>query len=580
MTVAGSITRHPRIALCLAIVLALLLRVQNLGMGFYADDYGHQLVLAGEGLEGIAMGPSGLYDFGVAPRPGEPLFELGSFAWWTDPDWKVRFFRPLTSWSLWLDHAVFGNNAVGYHATSLVLFAVLCAALFALFRALSLGLIPSLLALLLFASEDGSAVVVGWVAHRNSLIELLCTVLAVLVLAQGRLTALRLAGSLLLAACACMAKESGITAFALIAAWLWLRRCEGVDRPMTRSGIALALGAALAFVLWLAWAGYGANTPFYPTPWGDPDRFLAHLTTLAGLAPFALVAPFPLDVFYIRPQLLPVGLLLLVPISLVLCAYVMRRARKHPAAAFLAFWFVVSLLPQGGAPLSDRLLFGSMVGAAGLLALTLAAMPVGRSARVVRVLLVLSSLVLSPLVLVARNQNLDDLAATLRASIVAADVGDPALGRREVFILQASPTTLIGLVPSSAWFVETGDLQVRMWPMQMGVRPLRWTRTGERSFELESLAEPFLGSAFEDVFRSTAGTPPVGHTWRTAAFSVEAIAVDSGGLRTIRVTCERPLDDEAMRFLVWRAGALRHVPPPPLGESIQFERGFRPATMP
>jgi hypothetical protein len=551
-------------------------------MGFYVDDYGHQIVLAGEGLEGIAMGPSGLYDFGLAPRPGEPLFENGSFAWWTDPDWKVRFFRPLTSWSLWLDHAVFGRNAVGYHATSLILFAVLCAALFALFRALNLGLIPSLSGLLLFALEDGSAVVVGWIAHRNSLIELLFTVLALVVLARGRPTALRLAGSLLLAACACLAKESGVTAFALIAAWLWLRRREGTNRE-TRVGIALSLGSALAFVLWLAWAGYGANTPFYPTPWGDASLFLRRLGILAGLAPFALAAPFPLDLFYIRPELLPFGLAILVPVSLVLGVYVMGLTRGHPARVFLALWFLLSILPQGGAPLSDRLLFGSMVGAAGLLALALEALhgtPKGLVARWARRLLVASALVLSPLILVARNLNLNDLSARVREAIVGADVGEPALGRREVFILQTSPATLVGVVPSSAWFIETGDLDLRMWPMQMGVRPLRWTRTGERSFELESLGKPFLAGAFEDIFRSKAATPSVGHTWRTAAFTVEAMAVDPAGPRTIRVTCERSLDDEAMRFLVWRDDRLSHVPPPPLGESIDFERGFRPATMP
>jgi hypothetical protein len=94
------------------------------------------------------------------------------------------------------------------------------------------------------------------------------------------------------------------------------------------------------------------------------------------------------------------------------------------------------------------------------------------------------------------------------------------------------------------------------------------------------LGKPFLAGAFEDIFRSKAATPSVGHTWRTAAFTVEAMAVDPAGPRTIRVTCERSLDDEAMRFLVWRDDRLSHVPPPPLGESIDFERGFRPATMP
>jgi hypothetical protein len=99
----------------------LALHLPTLGMGFFTDDYSHQIIL--QGAEHPTLRPWSLYDFGGVPAPDEPGRQFGFFPWWTSPDWKIRFFRPLTSLTLWLDHFLFGRWSVGYHLTSLAWFA-------------------------------------------------------------------------------------------------------------------------------------------------------------------------------------------------------------------------------------------------------------------------------------------------------------------------------------------------------------------------------------------------------------------------------------------------------------------------
>jgi hypothetical protein len=174
------------------------------------------------------------------------------------------------------------------------------------------------------------------------------------------------------------------------------------------------------------------------------------------------------------------------------------------------------------------------------------------------------------------------MAASLRAAITTADVGAPALGRREVFLLQASPTLFVGLVPSSTWYVETGDADVRWWPLQMDARPLAWTRVDERTFDLESRGRPFLAEGFEGVFRTRSAVSK-GERWTTAAFTVEALEPDGdrgGGLRSFRVHCQDALDLERVRFLAWRDGALRRIAPPAVGDTLELGPGYKHFGMP
>lgn len=559
--------RGRRALLALVILAGLLVHASCLSWGFYADDYAHQLVL--HGAEHPSLKPWNLYDFGAFPQPGSADWERGSFPWWTAPDWKVRFLRPLASCSLWLDHALFGDRALGYHATGLVLFALLLWASHGLYRAWGLAPGAALLATLFVAVEDGGTIPVGWIANRNSLVEALFVVLAVLVVARAkRASAATVMLAFALALGAALSKESGVVAFPLVALSLFARTDETPARlKLAAAGASVA--CALGYVALLVGAEYGAHSAFYPTPWGEPAAFVRGLVLLLGTAPPAMASPFPPDVFWIAPELAQAavwGSLVLIPVYFTGAASV---ALRLPRATPFLLWTLATLAPQGGAPLSDRLLLVPMIGFAPLLAL---AVTRGRAAggwrRVGAWVLFALAGPLSALSCFGRGVQFTEISARLRAVVLEAEVGAPELGQRDVFVLN-SPSAVATLMPLPTWVRETGDEGVRFWLLQLGKRELTWTRTGASTFELRSEGAAFLTGPVEAVFL---GEPPrslAGRSWETSLFRVEALEAEPQGLRSVRFTLSSDLDRPGVRFLAWDGERLARVATPAVGESVR-----------
>ncbi len=558
-----------------AILLGLLVHAPALFWGFFSDDYGHQVVL--DGARGQpTMRPWNLYDFGGAPQPGEVNYETGAFPWWVDSDWSVRFLRPLTSLSLWLDHALYGAWAPGYHATGLLLFALLLLAAHALYRGLGLAPGAALLATFLVAVEDGTSFTVGWVANRNSLIEALLTVLACLALVRAPRVAPRaLALALALAAGAALAKESGVMAFAFVALLCWARARRGSDaEPLARRGALFAAACAALYLACLLGLGYGARSVFYPTPWGDPAAVLKGLVLLGGAAPLAMATPFSSDVLFLFPRLaegfLPyAGVLALCFLGAGAIAW-----RRSPPAGVLFAGAVLALLPQAGAPISDRLYLVPLIGCAGLLALWIEAWRARAGARRLAAWLLLALAgPISALSCLARSVQFVSLGRGLRSVVLDAEVGTRAEGPREALVLNA-PSQVAVLTPLTTWFAETGDESLRFWTLQLGRRPLAWTRVDARTFELRAEVEAdeaLLAGQLERVFLSHEPEVAPGRTWRTALFEVEAVETEPF-FRGARFTLPAPLEDPRFRFLAWSDGRLRRVAPPRAGETVHVPR--------
>jgi hypothetical protein len=583
---------RPLRALALVILFGLLLQVPSLFLGFYADDYVHRLAL-GEQRELMPMRPWSLYDFGTRAEWARFEAAEGAFPWWTSPDWKVRFFRPLTSLTLWLDHAVWGERASGSHLTSLVLYALLLALVHRTFRLLGLARRTALLGLLLFELSDASVIPVGWIANRNSLLEALFATGALVMLfrAPGVPRAGSILGALLCGIGASLSKESGVFVFPLVALLLIARALRA------ESGRARALaGAASACALFFGWigalalAGFGTRSLFYVTPWEEPARFAGNVLVLATGGLLSLAGPFPLDAVTVAPELrVPIvvaGLLAGVPLAL----WIARSIAGRAGALALASWTFLFLLPQGGVAPSDRLLFGSSIGAAGLLALFFEAQRerklAGESSRLalglVR-LLFLAATAGSGVSLVVQELGLVGLADHLRTKALATDIGPHTHGEYEVIVLQTE-SQMQAFTLGETWRGEGGDPRVRFWLAQAGSRPLRWTRVNSNAFELESLGEPFLTGLFERVYLAHEPDLTPGTTWHTKLFTVETIAAvqavaesdasaaSEAGLYKLRFTLDRPLDAPSIRFVRPVEGVLTRIDPPEVSEPVVLEK--------
>jgi hypothetical protein len=571
----------------LAILVGVALHLPSLFWGLYADDYGHEVVLRDPGAS-ETMGPLSLYEFGGTPEPGSAMWESGALPWFTSPDWEVRFLRPLASLARAVDSAVWGERVWGMHLTGLLLFALLEALVFALYRALSLSPRAALFGLVLFAVEDGAVLPVGWLAQRNSLLAALFTVAALLVAARAKRPAqgARWAFACLLALCACACKESGVVAFALLAVFaLWRRSVDpgalSLRRALAAAGV--ALGLAGAWVLLIVAGDYGANSLFYPVLWESPGEFAARGVRLLLTAPLALVSPIGLDALFVEPSLtLPTAMLsaaLLLAARRPLC----RLLRDRPAAPFLAVWVLLSLLPQAGAPISDRLLMDASVGAAGLLGLALSRAPRPgppwrRAVVLVPAAVVLVAVAGQALSLLGRGVLFMELSRLGREEITTAEIGPPGAGQTDVIALQFA-SSLAGLSAGPTLVYETERRDVRFSPLQFGRRALGLTRVDSRTLDVTSLDEPFLRHPVEEVLLTTRDAPRVGTRWHTAFLEVEALAVDATGLRTIRITAAAELDSPSVRLLACRDGALRAVDPPAIGETLTLPRAPAPIPM-
>ncbi len=592
----GSRWSSPR---TLALFLAgfVLLHAPSLWWGFFADDFGHRLVLENP-TEHPTMRPWSLYDFGDPTSP--KVRDDALFPWWTESDWRGRFFRPLTSVSLWLDHAVWGRWAPGHHLTNLALQLALLGTLLWLYRRVGLGAGVALLALALFALEDGSALVVGWIANRNSLLEALFAAAALGVALRAREKGgAHTTLALVLAGLATLCKESGVAVLAGCAL-LWFhpgapgttparqsyyayqgKGEEGKDpsragarRSQMRGASLVAAGLAATFLAFFVLAGYGVKSLFYPTPWGEPSLWLEHLGTMLVAGPASLLAPFPIDVLMAAPATFWPGMACAV---LVLClvgpAWV-RAARATPYGFFLASFALFSLLPQASALPSDRLLFVPALALAPITAtwLTTALAPdAGKWTRRIARTAALTALPLSGVFLVVRGLAFVHIAEISRRAVTTAELDARPPARRDALVLQA-PSGIALLGSRAPWLYETGDRLTRIHALQLGQRALRWTRTDERTFELESLDEPFLTNLFESVFRTSSRAYQPGERLRTSAFEVELLECAAEGVRRFRVRCDEPLESERFVFLTWREERLRRLPVPALGESVVLER--------
>src|SRR5262245_47354070 len=112
--------RWPRGWVVMAVALALCLPA--LRADFFTDD---QVLLAE--IEGRLPGVRAWDLYSFCPDAGglQRTVDVGAYPWWTNPEVRIRLFRPLPSLLMHAEHAVFGRRALGYHLVTLAVFAAM-----------------------------------------------------------------------------------------------------------------------------------------------------------------------------------------------------------------------------------------------------------------------------------------------------------------------------------------------------------------------------------------------------------------------------------------------------------------------
>lgn len=381
-----------RIELCVILGLGAILFLPAVRAPLFLDDF-----LQGAMVEGTFPAPRGvfdLYDF-VDDHNRAQLMQRGLLPWWTDARLTLRFFRPLSSALLFLDHKLTSHAALPMHLHSLAWW--VAASLAA--RALFLRVLPARgsttpgvcggpgdparashgarFATAVFALAPCHALPLAWLANREVLVALTFGALGLARLAGFRDSSRPRDGlvAALLFVLALLGGGEYALCFGGYVIAMDLVRREGIGRRVL--GWAPFAVPAAAYLAARAVLRYGAaGSGFYSDPLRDPVAFL----TQAPMRFVSLVASgwLSVDVEWWRFGVARWGLLALVAVSAFVAVPTLSFVLRHEdevtrrSARWLLFGSLLSLVPVLAVVPARRLLGVSMLGVAAVVGLVLA----------------------------------------------------------------------------------------------------------------------------------------------------------------------------------------------------------------
>lgn len=334
----------------------------------FLDDH-----LQGAMVEGTFPAPRGafnLYDFVAGDRA--LLAQRGLLPWWSDSNLTIRFFRPLSSALLWVDHRVFSHAPLPMHVHSFVWWGLAVLSVRALYERIFSPRI-TLLASAIFALAPCHALPLAWVANRETLVSLVFGALALT--AQARWREDRRAKDGLLAGALFGLALLGGGEYALcfggyVVAMDVVRRESVVCRIR---GWAPFVVPAIAYLAVRHSLGYGTSgSGYYSDPLRDTGAFLT-------AAPSRAVALLATGWLTLDPDEWRLGAArwLLAAIVVIAAAGLVIPVRRafaalpkpaRASATWLLVGSTVALVPTLAVVPSRRLLGASMVGVAALVA--------------------------------------------------------------------------------------------------------------------------------------------------------------------------------------------------------------------
>ncbi len=549
-------------------LLAAALYLPALWVPFLADDWLFLAMLEGDPVL-PPRPPWGLFHLSLVDGEQYPGGVQGTlFQWWTSPAFQAHFFRPLSSLTHALDHAVWGRFAVGHHATSLAFYAALVAVAGGLYRRAGPPAV-ALLAGLIFAVDDCHAWPIAWIANRNGVLG----VLGAALLLYGhhrwrrgegrRWLVLSLAGY----AAGLASSESAVAGVGYVVAW---ELCLGTGPWRERArGAAPALGMVAAYLAFWTIGGYGTlDSGLYLNPFEQPARFLTQaLPARVPLLLLAALTPAQVDLSFLLTDR-QVWAAAAVSAVLVAALLVPLRGtlRRDPVARALLLGAAISLVPISATFAAGRNLLLPTLGLSYVLARAIVDGLRGEGSRGLALLLIAFHLVLAPLGALLGVGALGVLGTVVNAESAEAVI--PAAGAddlRVVVLNTQSPMTGLYLAVTRA--MQGSPPPAAIWPLVAAPVDQELVRTGPRSLRLRAAEPGYLTAPFETLTRPSPLVTP-GEVWRSGGLTVRAVDVVEGRLLAFEASFDRDLDDPSMRLLAWDGERLAPWRPPAVGGCV------------
>ncbi|MEW6430362.1 MAG: hypothetical protein AB1730_02535 [Myxococcota bacterium] len=549
-------------------LLCTLVAIPGLRTGFVLDDWVHRGLISGAFTH---ASPWNLFSF----APGDPerfwrLVENGPFPWFSLPELKIAFFRPLSSALVQLDVALFGDAPFPAHLHSLAWGLLLVAAAQRLYRKTIPGL--AVVAIVLFAIDRSHALPMAWLANRNSVV---ATALAAWGLVGhlswregGRRSGLVLA-VLAWTAALCSA-EAAIGALAYVPAYELFGR-DGDWKTRARALMPAGL-VGLAFVITYRLAGAGAwGGATYIDPIREPTVYLANaparLLAIAG----AWSSGIPADLWLTRPEARPVliglGAVALIGWPLLWRWLNLEGEPEARAVRWLALGAALGVLPFLAIFPADRLLISSSLGLAPLAALVLRAAWRARRWLVLGWLSVALSLATSIGWFVTPGVMIGWRDAVTRAALQPKGL-DTLSGKRLV-IIDCSDFA-VGMYSSIAMAAMRRPLPAAWMLLSPAMAAHRVYRLDERRFEVEIVDGRILDTVFEQNVRADRFPLRVGDVVKLKTLTVTVRATDRDKPTRFEVALDEP--PSSYTFIRWNGDVFEPVTLPEPGQVLELPK--------
>jgi hypothetical protein len=607
------------LAVACAIGVGLFVHWPSLGSGFRGDDYPQRSMVRGEFP--VPRSPFDLFDFSSGARADvQRLSDFGYLPWWSEPDLRLRMWRPIASGLIAWDHHTFGDDARWHHAHSLAWYVLLLLAASRLFRR-SLSPPAAALATLLFALEEGHTVPIGWLANRSTLI---ATALGLLALslhvsvrdgAHDGNSRRRVLVQLAVALCTSLALLSGEYAFTALAyafAFECLRR-EPIRQRLLASLPVLLPTAAYLLLHRLVGATI-TGSGYYLSPLRDPIAYgqAALLRLPALFADLLLGLPaewfngsgpfrnyllsldlFPPDVWRQSPGwsawhaaigYLSLGLGYVV---LRLTSSVVPPAPEpSPLASDRRRWLQVlglgsllALLPAAGSLPGDRLIVAAAFGVAGVVATLLvhgwpplsALLAFERRAwlRALVALVLLGISLRAGLRVAEQAEGFAFGADAQRSWALGAELPERGASDAHVYLLSTTDFTTAANLPfiRSAHGKPLPRVYRRLCP---AAAPIDVIRSGARSLQIRVLSSDLQGSAVPSLYRGEDAWIRTGEHFRLPGLFVTVLQAREGNPATMQFDFDLDLDDPRLWLMPSTMQGLRRIPAPAVGERTRL----------
>jgi len=584
-----------------AALLGVLLSAASVFTGRQTEDHYHFSAIRGGGVQPpYRMNLFNYIDGNVGATYG--LKDFGTVPWFTLPDYKVSFWRPLTSFTHWVDYHYFPNSPWLAHCQSLLWYGVLILAAAQLFKRLLPLPWMAALATFFYAIDDAHAHPVGWLANRNAILATLFGVLSVVahdVWRSSAETSKLRRGLAAIMAPLMLGVGLGCGELAVGAVGYVAAHALFMDRGATRSesralrrwltrGLVM-LPSLLVTAVWLYFyrkLGHGTyGTDFHLDPIADAGRF--SLQALWRLPALIAAQLFGIDseAWWRLEAPTQYALAALISGLIIAFLYWIRESLRAPSSRFWLVGMLLSTLPACAALPQDRMLF--FTGLGGLAVICIAVRhyierPAGRPSMAKTLLigaLLLMHLVVAPMTFPQRSLIMYRFGHELDR--VGQDLMWKHPDDKEHLVLIGGPSYFY--VASSLGLRATRGQRVphHIRMLHAGRGPVKLTHSATQQLILEA-PHGFYSDPFDGTYRGHQYPMQVGEGLQLTGMLIIVRGVDQQGVPTkIEVNLQRPVQRGNYHFMTWRRptaggaeGRFHNIPLPPVGHSVELPSGY------